>query len=169
MREFQSMVSKMLKKQRERNRYLAFLVALSMIVTMIVPLGMMKPAISAVNGDIQPVLGEETPRNVLGESDGWEGQSSGYAPSGVPSGAVDLTSYLTSAEYLLNGVYVSDANVDGGDNTEVGSNFKLDYSFNDGRIGTNAGKYVYYHLPEGVSIPIDVYGPNAVAIDNTDN
>ena len=169
MREFQSMVSKMLKKQRERNRYLAFLVALSMIVTMIVPLGMMKPAISAVNGDIQPVLGEETPRGVLGEGDGWEGQSSGYAPSGVPSGAVDLTSYLTSAEYLLNGVYVSNATVDGGDNTEVGSNFKLDYSFNDGRIGTNAGKYVYYQLPEGVSIPIDVYGQNAVAIDNTDN
>lgn len=54
MREFQSTVSKILKDHKKNKRYLAFLLALSMIVSVAVPFSLIMPAVSMTHGEEVP-------------------------------------------------------------------------------------------------------------------
>lgn len=66
MREFQSKVNLLLKDHKKHKRYLAFLLALSMIVSVAVPFSLIMPAVSMTLQDIQMEnMGAEIPQGAI--------------------------------------------------------------------------------------------------------
>ena len=89
MREFQSKVSLLLRDHKNHKRYLAFLLALSMIVSVAVPFSLIMPAVSMAVQDVQT------------ENMGVEGEWFTGVQTTIPDGAVNLADRVTSLTYDL--------------------------------------------------------------------
>ncbi|MBR1864564.1 MAG: Cna B-type domain-containing protein [Ruminococcus sp.] len=166
MKSFQTVIGRMLKDHKQQKRCLAFVLALSMVVGLAVPLSTTKPAISAVEGDVRPLYYEESERGVLASSDGWAGQwpdDDEGAPASAPSNGVDFTGYLT--EVKMNGGNP----LDGGSADSVKTDFLLSYKFPEGSgIGPDGSHYIYYQIPkDSISIEADYYGSTNGTVDST--
>ncbi len=159
MRDFHIMVRRMLRDHDRRKRYLAFLLALSMLVTLAVPLSTMKPAISTVKKIGTPLVMSSAAVN---SGSGWEGEySEDGAPETAPAGAIDFKDKLTK-------VSITPVNIEGGDGVTAHGSFKLEYQFEQGSgVGEGMAEYIYYQIPENITADVDIYGSDFRTVDRS--
>lgn len=178
MQNLQDDVQKILKDHKRKNRYVAFLIVLSMLVSIIVPTILIMPAVSmtasteeteSVEENVQVFeMAEEFPL-LLGagvrdrgpakpaNSNGWFDKPTEL----IPENSVDFTNNITSATIEVAGQTAkapggnAEIIVDAGDANSIDASFNITYTISKDGSGTNAvtvdNPCIYYQLPDGVS------------------
>ncbi len=162
MKELQYILNKYLLNKGKQKKYLAFVLALSMLVSFAVPLSLIQPA------DSMTIQTSPLAEQVAMASGGWFSA----VQATKPDGSYDFSSNITNTTVTAkDGNQVTDngdgtVTIQGGSAAGVNVNLKLQYTVSSTSV-SKSNPYIYYQLPEGVTVPDVYYGEEMQVIDST--
>ncbi len=154
MKDFQHIIGKYLSNHEKHKKYLAVLLALSMLVSFAVPFSLIQPA------DSMTIETSPLASNLSGGSSKPATGEGGYfeaVQEEIPEGAADFAEGITSV-----GVTPGSTEVDGsvtinaGSGDTIGVTLNLSYTMSKDTLAADH-PCIYYQLPDGISIAENTY------------
>ncbi len=169
MKDFQYMINRFLTNHEKHKKYLAFVLALSMLVSFAVPLSLIQPADSlswdVVDTELATKPGHSWSTNPTPAGSG------GYfteVQTQIPANADSFGGNNITSVTLTPGTTDGDGNItiNGGSGSSIPVTFAITYTMDKDTISAE-DPCIYYELPEGVTIADDYYyGATMAVIDS---